>query len=154
MPYRPRYGIGVPYGYPGWPGWGNSYAGGYPDTSDNSEPAPDADYSAEGNETESFDQGQAAPPPYPNAYPYGYPYAPHPAATPANEEAVTLVFKDGRPREQVHNFVLTANTLTDLDHHYRNIPLDQIDVAETVKLNREAGVEFYVPGSTSPKTVQ
>jgi hypothetical protein len=29
--------------------------------------------------------------------------------------------------------------------HYRQIPLEQVDVAATVAANREAGVDFRVP---------
>jgi len=149
MPYRSRYTRGITHRYPGWLGWVNPYGWGYPDTIDNSESHSNSDNPADGYDAQQVDQGQAGPPPYPNPFSYGYSYAPQPASTPANEEVITVVFKDGRPREQVHNYVLTANTLTDLDERYRNIPLDQIDISETVKLNHEAGIEFQVPGLPS-----
>jgi hypothetical protein len=64
---------------------------------------------------------------------------------PANETATTIVFRDGRPTEQIHNYALTQTTLYVLDQSKRDIPLDQIDVAATEKVNRNMGIEFQVP---------
>jgi len=69
-------------------------------------------------------------------------------AQPAEETAVTLIFRNGRAPEQIHNYLLTPTTLTILDQPYRQIPLDQIDIAATVEKNREAGVDFRIPGSS------
>ena len=68
-----------------------------------------------------------------------------PAQLPANETATTIVFKDGRPSEQVHNYALTQTTLYVLDQRQRDIPLDQIDLAATEKVNRGTGIEFRIP---------
>jgi hypothetical protein len=65
------------------------------------------------------------------------------AAAPAG--ALVVVFNDGRPPEQIHNYLLTADTLTVLDAQYRQIPLAQIDVAATQRANRTSGVDFRVP---------
>jgi hypothetical protein len=62
-----------------------------------------------------------------------------------SEDAVTLVFKDGRPPEQIHNYLLTRTTLYVRDQHGRDIPLDQLDLAATQKLNHDAGVDFQLP---------
>jgi hypothetical protein len=74
-----------------------------------------------------------------------------PAAAPApaaeNTEAVTLVFKDGRASEQIHNYILSRNTLSVLDGRHRDIPVDQLDLVATEKANREAGVDFHLPAS-------
>jgi hypothetical protein len=103
--------------------------------------------------------GPYAPPPYPgpsyaapNAAPsYAAPSVqPRPAPAPASEEAVTLVFKDGRPPEQIHNYLMTANTLYVGDQRRREIPVDQLDLAATAKVNREAGVDFHLPGASHP----
>jgi hypothetical protein len=67
------------------------------------------------------------------------------SSTPAPEEAVTLVFKDGRPAEQVHNYLLTRTTLYVQDQNRRSIPVDQLDLAATEKTNRDAGIDFAVP---------
>jgi len=64
---------------------------------------------------------------------------------PANETAVTVIFKDGRPAEQIHNYMLTSSTLTVLDGRYRQIPLDEIDREATVAMNRAEGVDFTFP---------
>jgi hypothetical protein len=70
---------------------------------------------------------------------------PRPAAEPSSEEGVTLVFKDGRPPVQVHDYVLTQNTLYVWDRHQLVIPTDQLDLAATAKANQDAGVDFQLP---------
>jgi hypothetical protein len=59
-----------------------------------------------------------------------------------------VIFRNGRAPEQIHNYLLTRTTLTVLDQPYRQIPLDQIDIAATVETNRKAGVDFSVPRSS------
>jgi hypothetical protein len=61
--------------------------------------------------------------------------------------ATTIVFKDGRPPEQIRNYALTQTNLYVMDQQRRDIPLDQIDLAATEKANRAAGIEFQVPQS-------
>ena len=64
------------------------------------------------------------------------------------QPATTLIFKDGRPPVQVHNYALTASTLYALDGDSRQeIPLSQLDVPATVEANRKAGVDFALPVS-------
>jgi hypothetical protein len=58
------------------------------------------------------------------------------------------VFNDGRPPEQIHNYALTQSTLYVLDQQHRNIPLAQINLAETEKVNQAAGVDFRIPQLT------
>jgi hypothetical protein len=97
--------------------------------------------------------GDAALPPYPPQYPQppqaGYAAPQVPARDPAPEEAVTLVFKDGRPAEQIHNYMLTRTTLYVRDQHHREIALDQLDLAATKKANKDAGVDFQLLPDTS-----
>lgn len=72
---------------------------------------------------------------------YGQPYA-----APSSEEAVTLIFKDGRPAQTIHNYVLTPTVLYAGDIAHRQvIPLDQLDIPATEKANADDGVEFHVP---------
>lgn len=72
------------------------------------------------------------------------------AATPPQPaEAVTIVFNDGRPAVTIHNYLLTASTLYVMDKQRREIPVDELDLAVTTKVNREAGVDFSLP--VSPK---
>lgn len=96
----------------------------------NATPAPPPDYAPPGY----------APPAYqPPAQ------RPKPAPLPANDVATTIVFKDGRPSEQIHNYALTQTNLFVMDQQRRDIPLDQVDLAATEKANRAVGVEFQVP---------
>ena len=158
--YRPPYfgGYGVPlfYGIPDWIGLGPE--GCYPDASDYSVYEDDGDYSGpdcagppdESDQPTIYggDQGQPPPPP-PDYVPPSYapPAQPQRAPQiPANETATTIVFNDGRPSEQIHNYALTRTTLFVLDEQHRDIPLDQINLAETEKVNRAVGVPFQVPG--------
>jgi len=104
-------------------------------------PNPPAEYGPQ----PSPDQATATPA---DSYRPAYvsPQAPEPLAP---EEAVTLVFKDGRPSQQIHNYMLTRTTLFVLDGHRIEIPVDQLDLAATAKANRDAGVDFQLPGSGS-----
>ena len=64
------------------------------------------------------------------------------------QPATTLIFKDGRPPAQVHNYALTASTLYALDGDSRQeIPLSLLNVPATVEANRKAGVDFALPVS-------
>ena len=64
------------------------------------------------------------------------------------QPATTLIFKDGRPPVQIHNYALTASTLYALDGDSRQeIPLSVLNVQATVETNRAAGVDFALPTS-------
>jgi hypothetical protein len=71
------------------------------------------------------------------------------ADAPVNPQpATTLIFKDGRPPVQVHNYALTSNTLYALDGDSRQeIPLSLLNVQATVEANHAAGVDFALPTS-------
>jgi hypothetical protein len=57
-----------------------------------------------------------------------------------------LIFKDGRPATQVHNYALTATTLYALDGESRQeIPLSLLNVPATIEANRATGVDFALP---------
>lgn len=162
-PYRSNYGTGYPYYgaiYPYvYPGWINSFTLDNPDLfdDDDSSQAATSDqggqYQAQPPEAyQPPDYGPYQPPPYPSA-PYPYQPAPsqpnsnqlQPPSPPESQNAVTLVFKDGRPPEKIHNYLLTPTTLYVGGKHHRDIPIDQLDVDATVKVNREAGVDFSLP---------
>jgi len=156
-PHRPIYGGGVLYGYPVSVGWlGPSYLGpgylgypfdygydgydGYDDPGyDNSAAAPY--YPDQGYNQQPYDQDQPAPGP---AY---QPPSPQPqsSSAPIRQDAVTLVFKDGRPAEQVHNYILSNTKITIWDQHPHDIPIAQLDLAATEKANHDAGVDFHLP---------
>ena len=64
------------------------------------------------------------------------------------QPATTLIFKDGRPPVEIHNYALIANTLYTQDGDSRQeIPLSQLNVQATVEANRAAGVDFALPTS-------
>jgi len=151
-PYWPTYGWGYPYLTSYWPStWdsssdydqepaSNNFASQYPEYApgpyEESQPEP---------EQEQPDRPAYTPWPYSRPAPSDSSSAPVTAA-PTSEAPVTLVFKDGRPNEQIHNYLLTASALTVFDLHRRDIPVEEIDVEATAKANREAGVEFALPG--------
>lgn len=70
------------------------------------------------------------------------PYSGPGRAVAPHRDPVTLVYNDGRPREQVYNYILTPNTLYVLDHVHREVPVDDLDLDATERVNREAGVSF------------
>ncbi len=74
---------------------------------------------------------------------------PHPPSNPGTQEAVTLIFKDGRPPQQIHNYLLTRSALYVTEPDRRIIPTSQLDLVATVKVNRDAGVDFRLPENTS-----
>jgi hypothetical protein len=132
---------GYPYG------WGYPYV--WPsifNDSDSYDSQPDSNYAAPQPSDYNNDPYQAQPddpaPREPNASRASY------SGAPASSAPVTLVFKDGRRPEQIHNYLLTASMLTVLDQHPVDIPIpvDQIDLEATARANRQAGVEFSVPG--------
>jgi hypothetical protein len=65
------------------------------------------------------------------------------------EEPIAVIFKSGRAPVKIRNYIMTAKVLTDLDsRHYEEIPLDEIDLAATERLNSAAGVAFQIPDSS------
>ena len=157
--YRPAYGSGFGYGlYPGL-GWYDPYLfddaddSGYDDAA--AYPANQYDQNAVngGYDGQSPDQGPYEQGPYQTPYPGPpIPYRMQPpvavpSSAPASEsgESITLVFRDGRPSEQIHNYILSRTTLSVLDQHRQDIPVDALDLAATQKANREAGVDFRLP---------
>jgi len=70
------------------------------------------------------------------------------AAAPADEPALTVIFKSDRAPLKMQNYIMSGKVLTDLDpRHYEQIPLDEVDVAATERFNTAAGVEFQIPGA-------
>jgi hypothetical protein len=135
-------GYGYPYVIdPGFYNWGDS------DNSVNDEsgtapnyPAPYSDY------------GYDAPGEIPPASAQNRQradYLPGPPSAPVPEQTLTVIFKSGRAPVTMHNYMMTAKVLTDLDSQQQErIPMDQIDVAATQRVNSAAGVGFEIPGAT------
>lgn len=151
--------------YPWWLGYGDPYLidPGFYDWGD----SDDSGYGDSGYDNSGYGQGSAAPyADYGAAYPDGPqqeelpPWDPQQgqqpvtawptaAAAPVPEQPLTVFFKNGRAPVKMQNYIMTGKLLTDLDtRHYEQIPLNQIDVAETQRVNNAAGVEFQVPGGS------
>ena len=101
------------------------------------------------------DQGEAEPPSYagPPAY-LSLPAAQSASSRPALPDLdpngrgkVTLIFKDGRPPEEIRNYLLTPDTIYVLDQHNRAIPLNSLNLAATAKANAEDG-DFILPANS------
>lgn len=157
-PYSSAYRTPIFYGVPGWIGAGSlgyyPYDFGYDDFGDDDS----ANYGAQDYEAQPAEQEQ---PTYSEEYQpsadteqpvfrdnyeaAGEMPPPPPPQVPENEDATTIVFKDGRPSEQIHNYALTRTTLYVLDPQRRDIPLAQLDLAATEKANRGLGIEFQIP---------
>jgi hypothetical protein len=144
-PYFSGYGYGAPVFYTLPEGIGLGPLGYYPDGFGYDDSAASSNDVSGDNGSQGYEQ--PAEPEQP-VYRGGYEpsdYMPPPAPVPESENATTIIFKDGRPSEQIHNYALTRTTLYVLDQQHRDIPLDQLDVAATEKANRAAGIEFQVP---------
>jgi len=62
------------------------------------------------------------------------------------EPATALVFRDQHV-EEVHNYAISGGTIWVLnDQAGKKIPLAQLDIPATVKINDDRGVDFQVPG--------
>lgn len=142
--YFYAYGAPVAYAVPEWVGLGP--LGYYPDDFDYDDSAASSDqpgaYQAQGYEPQPEEQEQ---PVYREEYEPSVEAPSPPSQVPASENATTIIFKNGRPSEQIHNYALTRTTLYVLDQRHQDIPLDQVDLAATEKANRDAGIEFRVP---------
>ncbi len=174
MPYWPGYWPWYGYGISGWylspyvlgePGtlaygnWGSDWDYGgnqVPYGNNYGAPGPYGDYGMQGYGPDPGYQGSNYQSPRDSApgdqasQPARQVYAPssqpaQSAATIKPEEPVTLIFKDGRPPEQIHNYLLTSTKLTVLDAKFREIPLDQINMSATEEANRAAGIDFRAP---------
>jgi hypothetical protein len=144
-PYQPRYAHGVAgYVFPSYLGYGSigpDYLAEPDDTGNDQSSAPQ---SPDSDAADQQPDDRELPP-----WPYGsQPAQPISSSAPAGEDTVTLIFKDGRPPEQIHNYILTRNTLYVGDRHRPDIPVDQLDLAATIKVNRDAGVDFHLPDTT------
>ncbi len=128
---------------------------------------PDGSYAQPAPQPE-YGYPQAAPQPeYGYAYPqpvpapegaYAYPavpsgYVPQPAPVapqmqyvPGSASTVILIYKDGRPPEEIQNYLATRSTLTVLDGgRRREIPLSDLNISATVSANHQTGVDFELP---------
>lgn len=70
---------------------------------------------------------------------------PRPVQAAPEEEAITIVFKNGRPPMQVRNYILTRSALYLTGAHFNEIPLSDVDLVATQQVNWNAGVTFRLP---------
>ena len=144
-------------GYPGYPG--PAYPQGAQDTYGEPQQVYPDDQQSRGSAQQPYgaeSYGSAESAPQQPVRPARQPYAGHgqewssiesaSSSGGLNRPAVTVIFKDGRPSQQIHNYLLTETTLTVFEPQYHEIPLDQVDLAATEAANRAAGVDFRPPG--------
>jgi hypothetical protein len=172
-PIYAGYGLGLAYAYPGWiapdylsycdPDFDGCYGSegyygdqAYGDAGYYADPGYYGDEAAaSAREIPAYGDPAAGPPAAgPPAAGYAEPEQPMAAATApelASEDAITLIFKDGRPPEQVHNYALTRTTLYVINGgRRRDIPVADLDLAATIKANQNAGVDFQLPQTSNP----
>ena len=68
-----------------------------------------------------------------------------PDATPV--DPTVLVFRDGHQQE-VTNYAIMGQTVYVFDNRTQKIALTDLDVAATIKVNDDRGVDFHVPAHT------
>jgi hypothetical protein len=112
--------------------------------------APYRDYGAQSSQPYPQEYYEGDPATAAQSFGRGQSYTAQPdvsgtVAGPARENTVTVIFNDGRPPAHIHNYLLTANTLTVLDPQYREIPLAQVNIVATQQTNRAAGIDFNLP---------
>lgn len=131
-----------------WPGWTVPYYIGYPDDY-GYDYGDDQSTQAQPYQEDAYDWAPDAEElePWP-AYPPSQPVPTQAALPPAQQDAVTLIFKDGRQPEQIHNYMITSGTLYILDQRRQEIPIKDLNLTATVSANREAGVDFQLPQDT------
>jgi len=89
-----------------------------------------------------------APPPGYQAYPQPAPAAPQMQYVPGSSSSVILIYKDGRPPEEIQNYLATRTTLTVLDGgRRREIPLSDLNLPATISANHQIGVDFELPSA-------
>ncbi len=77
--------------------------------------------------------------------------APPPSAPEAPHPPTILVFRDGK-RTEVQNYAIIGQTLWVLsEQRSRKIPLSDLDLDATVRLNEQRGGEFPVPEQPKPQ---
>jgi hypothetical protein len=123
---QPDYGYAYPQPMPAYPG--------YPQP----QPGPEGAYAY-----------PVVPPGYEAYAPEPVPVAPQMQYVPGSATTVILIYRDGRPPEQIQNYLATGSTLTVLDGgRRREIPLSALNIPATISANRQTGVDFQLPAIT------
>jgi hypothetical protein len=142
------------FGYPGWYGYYNPYfydpywlwdsSSDYDDSQDQdvgqgyvmNQQGPDDQNPRDGYDS-SGDQ---------DAYARPAPYEPRHAELTAPSAPTTLIFRD-QHKEEIQNYAIVGNTLFSFStERTQKIPLSDLDIPATTKVNEDRGVNFRVPG--------
>lgn len=126
---QPDYGYPYPQPMPADPGYPQPQPG---------QPGPEGAYAY-----------PVVPPGYEAFTPEPAPAAPQMQYVPGSATTVILIYRDGRPPEQIQNYLATRSTLTVLDGgRRRDIPLSALNIPATISANRQTGVDFQLPFAT------
>ncbi len=72
-----------------------------------------------------------------------------PRAKSEPDTLVTLVFRDGH-RSTIKNYAIVGSTIWILsDRSARKVPLSDLDIAATQRVNDDNGVELHLPGASA-----
>lgn len=89
----------------------------------------------------------ASDPPAETAVTLATPDPPADATAPAQEEATILVFRDGH-QLNVHNYAIVGDQVFNFSNSGpRKIPLSELDIAATRRVNDDRGVDFLIPAA-------
>jgi hypothetical protein len=81
-----------------------------------------------------------------DAYARSAPYEPRHAELTAPSPPTTLIFRD-QHKEEIQNYAIVGNTLFSFSaERTQKIPLSDLDIPATTKVNEDRGVNFKVPG--------
>jgi hypothetical protein len=147
------------YGYPGWYGYYNPYfydpywlwdsSSNYDDSQDQGDvqgyemngPGPE-EQGAPDNYGENYNNDGRDQ----DAYARPAPYEPRHAELTAPSAPTTLIFRD-QHKEEIQNYAIVGDTLFSFSaERTQKIPLSELDIPATTKVNEDRGVNFRVPG--------
>ena len=149
------------FGYPGWYGYYNPYfydpywlwdsSSYYDDSQDQQDQDVAQGYEMNGPGPEE----QGAPDSYgenyngggdQDAYAQSAPYEPRHAELTAPSAPTTLIFRD-QHKEEIQNYAIVGNMLFSFSaERTQKIPLSDLDIPATTKVNEDRGVNFRIPG--------
>jgi hypothetical protein len=149
------------FGYPGWYGYYNPYfydpywlwdsSSYYDDSQDQQDQDVAKGYEMNGPGPEE----QGAPDSYgenyngggdQDAYAQSAPYEPRHAELTAPSAPTTLIFRD-QHKEEIQNYAIVGNMLFSFSaERTQKIPLSDLDIPATTKVNEDRGVNFRIPG--------
>jgi hypothetical protein len=142
------YSYALPYGYYGYGdyapyGWDyefdqpyTGYIGG------TFTPYPGYPYPQQYAPPPNYYSPQSSPPP--PAAQYQPRRSPQSSSSEQPNEPTVLVFRDGH-REEIANYAIMGSTLFVLSGPRARIPIAELDIPATVRVNQDRGVEFHVP---------